>query len=106
MSVHDPVEAAIAKKLVGVILDRGFKISIWEGERWTILLSQDEKAILEALASTGDDMLMVSTPKNGLLGYIFLVYGNGEDLISDHSVNDVIDEIVNTVLGAINSGNY
>ena len=82
-------EAVVAKRLIRIILERGYMVSINDGEEWTVELSTDRKEILPALATTGEDIIRLY--KDGeRVGSLWLVYGNAEDgseLIADHADN-------------------
>ena len=88
-------EVAVVKRLVRIILERGYMVSINDGEDWTGNLSTDRKGILSALGTTGEDIIRLY--KDGeLAGSIWLVFGNAEDgseLISDHSDNEACHSI-------------
>lgn len=83
-------EVAVVKRLVRIILERGYMVSINDGEDWTLNLSTDRKEILSALGTTGEDIIRLY--KDGeRAGSIWLVFGNADDgseLISDHSDNE------------------
>jgi hypothetical protein len=83
-------EAAVVKRLVRIVLERGYMVSINDGEEWTVTLSTDRNEILSALATTGEDIVRLY--KDGeRAGSLWLVYGNAEDgseLIADHTDND------------------
>jgi len=82
-------EAVVAKRLIRIILERGYMVSINDGEEWTVELSTDRKEILPALATTGEDIIRLY--KDGeRAGFFLLIYGNAEDgseLIADHADN-------------------
>lgn len=88
-------EATAVKRLVRIVLERGYMVSINDGEEWTVNLSTDRNEILSALATTGEDILRLY--KDGeRAGSLWLVYGNAEDgreLIADHSDNDACHSI-------------
>lgn len=83
-------EVAVVKRLVRVILERGYMVSINDGEDWTVNLSTDRNEILSALGTTGEDIIRLY--KDGeRAGSIWLVFGNADDgseLIADHTDND------------------
>ena len=82
-------EAVVAKRLIRIILERGYMVSINDGEEWTVELSTDRKEILPAHATTGEDIIRLY--KDGeRAGFFLLIYGNAEDgseLIADHADN-------------------
>ena len=83
-------EAEVVKRLVRIVLERGYVVSINDGEEWTVEQSKDRKEILPALATTGEDIIRLY--KDGeRAGFFLLVYGNAEDgseLIADHADNE------------------
>lgn len=82
-----PIERRIARQLVRAILAEGAAISVWEGEDFAIQGSKDEAAIMQSLASTDSDRIIAN--KDGKqLGWFWLIYGNGEDLLSDMADNE------------------
>ncbi len=88
-------EVTVVKRLVRIILERGYMVSIYDGEDWTVNLSTNRNEILSALATTGDDTIRLY--KDGeRAGSIWLVYGNaadGSELIADHSDNEACHSI-------------
>jgi hypothetical protein len=94
MPIHDPIEAKIAALLVDAILAAGHSVTIWEGGGYAIKRATDRAAILDALASTDSDCVNVFDASGKRLGEVLLIYGNGEDLISDHTDNDAIQALV------------
>jgi hypothetical protein len=85
-------ERNIAKALVRRALAAGYSITVHDGEEATLKTSKDEKAIFAAMNSTDSDTLKFY--KRGLyVGWIWLVWGNEDDLISDWSANDEIEAL-------------
>lgn len=81
-------DAVIARALVDAILARGHAISVHDGECFAVKRSNDRAVILDALASTEADTLIVRDASGTKLGSFFLVYGNGPDeLIADYTFN-------------------
>lgn len=81
------IERQIAIKLVDDILAAGMSISVNDGEETTVVWSPQRDEILAAMNTTDHDWLKVysETSRNGYIGSIMLVWGNGTDLISDYS---------------------
>jgi hypothetical protein len=95
---HDhttPGERGTATRLVRAALNAGLTVSVYDGEEWTVGNSRRERAILAALASTGEDTLRFR--RNGEnVGSVYLIWGNdptGEELISDHTDNDAMQAL-------------
>jgi hypothetical protein len=86
------IEARIAESVVDAALALGYQISVNDGEETTLRRSVDRKAILNALRTTDQDFLFFSKGTQNF-GFIWLVWGNGEDLISDCTSSDEIQEI-------------
>ena len=85
-------EARVARKLVKAALARELSISVNDGEETTVKRSRDYRAIVDAMATTGEDYLTMYAPTGDRVGTFVLIYGNdesGEELISDHTDNDI-----------------
>ena len=81
-------DAISATALVDAILARGHAITVHDGEAFAVKRSSDRNTILDALASTEADTLIVRDANGTKLGSFFLVYGNGPDeLIADYTFN-------------------
>ena len=93
-------ESKHAAHLVDAILGLGHRISIQDGEAFTVKQSQDRQAILEALCTTGIDNLYVRNAEKQLLGIFALVWGNDEDgseLVADFTDNEFCNQIFDQV---------
>lgn len=91
-------ERALARTLVRKALARGYTVSVNDGEETVLMQSADERAIIAAMGSTDADTLIFAL--NGRrLGWVWLIYGNGEDLISDHTDREEVNSLVNEVTG-------
>jgi hypothetical protein len=86
-------ERKIATALVGRALAAGYSISVYDNEEWTLDRSTDCKAILAALTSTGEDVLRFYAGDQKI-GWVQLIWGGGEDLISDYSANERTEALV------------
>lgn len=87
------VEQQIAGQLLRDALAAGYAISVHDGEEIAIRRSRDAAAIKEAMATTDEDVLVLFRDGQRI-GSIWLVYGNGSDLIADHTATPAITEIV------------
>ena len=89
-------EAEAARQLVEAVLERGYALSVSDGEEWTVERSRTESEILDALATTDGDVLRLWTEDGATHGWFYLVYGNAEDgseLIADYTDNEVCNAI-------------
>lgn len=95
-------EAKVARALVAEILSRNLKVAVYDGEAWATKITNDEQTILEALCSTGEDMIYVFEGEEKIKKVVFwLVYGNADDgseLLADWTEN----ELANSILKSIN----
>lgn len=92
------VERTIAAKLLDLGLAKGYSVSVYDGEEWTLNKSKDRAAIIEAMATTDDDRLAFFDGESGLrIGWVWLIYGNEEDLISDYTDSETMDALVSEV---------
>ena len=87
-------EARIARKIVKDALANGWTISVNDGEEWTVKSSTDSRTILEALCTTGGDVLRLRDAAGESVGSIWLVWGNDEDLISDHTDSETMADFM------------
>lgn len=85
------IEEKIAETLVESLL-ADCVVSVFDGEETTVSRSKDKKEILDALKSADSDTLKVYRPHGARVGFFWLIWGNGPDLISDY--------------GPAKSGNY
>lgn len=95
----NPVEAVLAKRLLDKALKRGWRVSVYDGEEWTVKQSADRQTILDALATTEADTLLFRDADGQKIGRVWLIWGNGEDLISDSSDVPALNELIDEVTG-------
>lgn len=87
-----PVERAIIGRLLDDTLSAGFVLSVYDGEEYAVKVSSNLDAIKFAVGATGETTLILRDPRllddlgNPVrIGFIWLVHGNGHDVISDYS---------------------
>ncbi len=108
-------ERAICFKLIEhLVTNLGFYVSVFEGEDWAIEFSDDPHEILSEMASTDFDRVEVYRIKENrpvgssvrddyiFRGSFFLIFGNGRDLISDHSDNEFCNQVADFVNLSVN----
>jgi hypothetical protein len=89
-------EARVARKLIRAALARELSLSVNDGEEWTVKRSRNYREIVDALATTGEDILRMTAPTGDRIGSFVLIYGNdesGEELIADHTDNDICERM-------------
>lgn len=85
----------IARKVIRKALAKGYNISVMDGDDYPVKRSTSFKVINEALASTDSDSLIIRDASANRIGFILLIWGNGEDVVSDHTDKPEINELVN-----------
>ncbi len=87
------IERNIAERIVDYALKTGYAITVRDGEEFTLRRSKDKSAILEAMCTTDEDYLYFSLDGQNI-GWIWLIWGNEDDLVSDHTDDPRIDDIL------------
>jgi hypothetical protein len=92
-------EKRMASGLVRACLDRGFRITIDNGEDRPVVLSRSYMAVMAELWQTDEEHVLIYDDAGKRQGCFFLVYGNsGPELIADYTDNAVCNGIWNEVL--------
>ena len=90
-------EAPVVRRLIGNALAQKWLVSVNDGEEWTVRKSKNRDKILEALATTGEDVLRFHDSEGNNLGMISLIYqggdSDGEEVISDHTDNESMNHL-------------
>ena len=87
-----PAERRITTSLIKAALDDGYSVHVHDGEELVLSHSRNLQDILDVLASTDHDVVTFWRAKN--IGSLVLIWGNGEDLISDGTASMDIDVLV------------
>ena len=92
----------IEKKIVGLILNSayssGYTCRLYDGESWVTDKNATIKEIMYYLMTTDEETLVIYDESGKRVGSIFLVYGNnGYDVITDHTDNIEINDILSEV---------
>lgn len=106
----DKTEARIINKLITAILKHGdgkLVARVFDGETWASDWTRDRAELQRCIASTDETRISIAdfAGPNGFtrVGAVFLIHGNGEDVISDWSWTDDKDgrnhEIMDTICG-------
>jgi hypothetical protein len=92
-------EKRMASALVRACIDRGFYVSVHNGEDWAIRKSREYQKIMGELWQTDEEHLYIHDADSKLKGSFFLVYGNsGAELIADYTDNEACNAIWNEVI--------
>jgi hypothetical protein len=95
MRYTQPGERRVARALINAALDKGYTVSVNDGEEWTVRRSSNLREITDALATTGEDFIRFYDGDKSV-GTFNLIWGNdetGAELISDYSYNDICNEL-------------
>ncbi len=65
-------------------------MSVHDGEEWTVKGSRKFNEICDALATTDSDILRFRAADDKSVGFVEMVWGNAEDVISDCGDNDAM----------------
>ena len=88
------IERRIAGKLIGDALKAGYAISVFDGEEIALGHAKSRLLIEGAMASTDEDYLSFFEASGKRAGWVRLIYGNGEDLISDYADNAAMNALI------------
>jgi hypothetical protein len=78
-------ERRIVERLVNRAAESNYLVSVWDGEEYAIKFESDPQKVMREMASTDMDKLIIRDKEKQRIGTVFLVYGNGEDVVSDYS---------------------
>lgn len=87
-------QAAI-KEAVTKCIEAGYRLSVNDGEEWTVKKSADAGEILEAMATTSDIETLRGYTDGGARSYVCLLYCNGDECLNgyaDHGIGTIFLE--------------
>ncbi len=87
-------EKEIASRLVRAALAKGYMISVDDGD---VRRSTNAEQIIGALASPDQDQLVLYNSEGERVGSILLIWGKGDDLISDCTYKPEIDALIKSI---------
>ncbi|MER9205225.1 hypothetical protein [Mesorhizobium sp. M0771] len=83
---------ATEKRIISAIIKRalalGFTVSVYDGEEWALKRSTDFEAITAEVHATDETTLRMRDETGNMVGSIYLVHGNEDDVICDHTDNE------------------
>lgn len=86
-------ETLIAQAIVDDALKAGLSVTIFDGEEYMLHKSKERTSILRTMRGT--DMDTLTFYDNGeRVGSVWLIYGNGCDLICDYTAQHRMDELL------------
>jgi hypothetical protein len=75
----DTEERFVVKQIVGRALDKGYLLSVDDGEDLPIKHSDDPEMVMANLGHCDEEWLIVANADGKRIGAIYLVYGNDAD---------------------------
>jgi hypothetical protein len=89
----------IERKIIELLLDTLFengakKIEVFDSEETSCEPTSDRKQIEEAIGITDETTLFICGESGLRESFVWLVHGNGEDLITDCSANEWMDGVM------------
>lgn len=94
-------ERRIISALLNSALSAGFVVSVYDGEEWALSCSDSLPRLADLIAATDCTTLRFRDPatlndsgKPSSVGSVFLVHGNGADVISDYSDNSATRALI------------
>ena len=91
------IEKEIIGRFLDAALERGYNLTVNDGEEVTLRHSTDREAIQREVHATELTIFGVFYPVDGVsrfIGSIVFIHGNQEDVIHDYSDNDAMTELV------------
>lgn len=89
------------KRIITAILRRALKadylVSVYDGEEWALKFSSDFEAITAEVHATDTTTLVFRDANNAdkaKVGSVWLVHGNEDDVIANHSDNEAMEALV------------
>lgn len=91
----DSEERFVVKQMVSRALDKGYTLSVFDGEEFPVLHSDDLEEVMAELGHCDEEWLYVENADHKKIGTIWLVYGNDPDeVVCDCTDKPEILEIV------------
>lgn len=88
-------ERFVVKQIVGRALDKGYLLSVFDGEECYVEHCDDLEAVMAGLGHCDEEWLGVENADRKRIGSIYLVYGNDPDeVVADCTDKPEILEIV------------
>ena len=91
----DTEERFVVKQIVGRALDKGYLLTVFDGEEAPVLHSDDIEEVMAGLGHCDEEWLYVANADGKRIGAIYFVYGNDADeVVADCTDKAEILEII------------
>jgi hypothetical protein len=87
-AIKHQAERQIVATMIGDALASGYRVSVNDGEETTVHHSTDPAAIGAAMGTTDEDRLVLHDAVGIRIGWVLLIWGNAEHVVSDYSIGD------------------
>ena len=103
------IEREIVSTLVDDALQAGLLVSVFDGEEYSVKRSADRAAISEGIGATDETTLLFRDPaikaegsnRPEAVGSVFLVHGNGSDVLANWTDNDRTNGLLKRALSIV-----
>lgn len=87
-------ERPIIEALIRRVLDKGYTISVFDGNVCALGKSKDFEAITAEVNATDITEFLIRDSDARKIGWVIFIHGNDEDVIHDHTDNPEMEELV------------
>lgn len=90
-------EYGIARALVMAAINAGYTVSVNDGVEYVIARCSAVDDIMRSMGSTDSDVLVLRSMDGQKVGWVEFIWGNGCDVIANHTDNQAINALVAAV---------
>lgn len=88
-------EKSVLRGIINRALAKGFTVSLFDGEEWTVRRSRNAQEVIGAMFTVDEETLRFRDAEGVKIGDAFIVHGNSpEEVVCDHTDSDVMMEII------------
>lgn len=94
LEIRQMIEKKIFSKVVKTALEKGYALSVFDGEEYPIKESYKYSDIMAEFGATDDEYLVIHDVDKKI-GWVRFIYGNdGYDVISDYTYNETMEYLL------------
>lgn len=83
-------ERRVVRRLVTAAINKGFQVSINNGEDWEIKTSSNVQDVMDCIMATDEDYVRLTGCMGEIVATFRMIYGNSPaEVIADHSTNEL-----------------
>ena len=88
------------QKLIAAVLEKGWTISVNDGEEWALKHSNDAKAIYNESRATDECIFRINSLEGAwVVGTVYIIWENTGEEICDYSSTEVMNALIEPLLG-------